>query len=129
VKSRIVGILVVFVAFLFVGGQALARDKGDKPGKPKGTRVVGTVAVTKEKVKDDKGVETEVVKSITITSTKKTETTVYNVVLDDTGKKLAEMDGKKVTAKGTVEEKDGNKLLTVTSYEEFIPKPKAPKGN
>jgi hypothetical protein len=107
---------------VLVAGQALARAKGDKP--PKAKPVTGTVAVTKEKVKDDKGVETEAIKAITITSGRRDAPVVYSVVLDDNGKKVADLDGKRVKATGTVEEKDGNKWLTVQACEEVVRKPK-----
>lgn len=102
-----------------VAGQALARDKVAKP-KP----ITGTVAVTKEKVKDDKGAETEVIKSITITGGKKDAPVVYNVVLDDNGKKVAEFDGKRVKVTGTVQDKDGAHWLTVQTCEEVVKQPK-----
>jgi hypothetical protein len=107
---------------VLVAGQALAR--ADKPAKPRA--VNGTVAVTKEKVKDEKGTETEVIKSITISATGRTPV-VYSVVLDDSGKKVAEFDGKKVKATGTIEEKDGNKWLTVQSCELLVKTPKKEK--
>jgi hypothetical protein len=130
VRARFVGLAAICMAVVFCAGQALARDAGGVPKVPKPKVVTGKVAVTKEKAKDDKGVETEVIKSITITSGKADAPVVYSVVLDDNGKKVAEFDGKKVKATGTVEEKDGNKLLTVQSCEEVVRKPKtkdAPK--
>ncbi len=121
-RARFLAALAVCVTMLFFAGQALAREKGDKAAKPR--PVTGTVAVTKEKVKDDKGAETEVIKSITITSGKKDAPVVYSVVLDDNGKKVATLDGKRVKATGTVEEKDGNKWLTVQTCEEVVRTPK-----
>ncbi|MBM4036824.1 MAG: hypothetical protein FJ291_34250 [Planctomycetes bacterium] len=124
-RARFVSLAAVCMAVVFVAGQALAGEKKEKPPKaPKAKPVTGTVAVTKEKAKDDKGVETEVIKSITITSGKKDAPEVFCVVLDDNGKKVADFDGKRVKATGTVEEKDGNKWLTVQSCEEVVKKPK-----
>lgn len=122
-RARFVALAAICMAMVFFAGQALARDKG-VPKVPKAKPITGTVAVTKEKAKDDKGVETDVIKSITITSGKKDAPVVYCVVLDDNGKKVADFDGKKVKATGTVAEKDGNKWLTVQSCEEFVKPPK-----
>ncbi len=109
-RPRIVTLAALCLMLLGAAGQALAREKPEKPKKTQA--VVGTVAVTKAKEGD-----AEVVKSITITATRKGETTAYSVVLDDNGKKVAEFDGKKVKATGTVEEKDGTKWLTVATCE------------
>ena len=120
-RVRFVAFAAMCVAVVLFAGQAMAREKG-APKAPKAKPVMGKVAVTKEMVKDDKGVETEVIKSITITGGKKDAPEVYSVVLDDNGKKVAEFDGKRVKATGTIEEKDGNKLLTVQSCEEAVKK-------
>jgi len=104
--------------FLFAGASsALAREGGDKKA-PRKPRIVGTVAVTKEK-KDDK----EEITAITLTVARKTESIVYNVVLDEKGKGLAELDGKRAAVVGTVAEADGKKQLTVESFEESKPRP------
>jgi len=124
VRSRLFALVGFCIGLVLVAGQAMAREKPDKPAKPK--PVVGTVAVTKEKVKDDKGAETEAIKSITISTAGKTPA-VYSVVLDDNGKKVADFDGKRVKATGTIEEKDGNKWLTVQTCEEFVKPPRKDK--
>jgi hypothetical protein len=98
----------LFAAALFFVGQAVAGEhEGDHPKKKKVPTVVGTVAVTKDG---------DAIKSITITSTKKNDTTAYSVVLDD--------NGKKVKATGTIAEKDGTKSITIATCEEYVPKPK-----
>ncbi len=112
-RSRILALVAVCVAVLLVAGQALAREGGDKPKKQPGC--VGTVAVTKDG---------DAIKSITITGGKKDAPVVVCVVLDENGKKVAAFDGKKVKATGTIEEKDGNKWITVTECTEIVPKPK-----
>ena len=71
--------------------------------------VSGTVAVTK----GDDGA----IKSIMLSEDKE-HGAVYSVTMDDNGKKLADHDKKMVKAMGTVTEKDGAKMLTVTSVEE-----------
>ncbi len=122
-RVRIVALAAVCGMLLAFAGQALAREKGEPKAK-KPQNVVGTVAVTK--AKDDKGVET--IKSITISVTRRTENIVYNVVLDDNGKKVADFDGKKVKATGTVEEKDANKWLTVATCDLAPAKPPKKEG-
>lgn len=121
-RPRVFAFAAACMAMVLLAGQAVAREKGEKTPKPK--PVVGTVAVTKEKVKDDAGAQAEVIKSITLTSGKKDAPAVYNVVLDDNGKKLAEFDGKRVKATGTIAEKDGNKWLTVQTCEEVVKQPR-----
>ncbi|HUT35309.1 MAG TPA: hypothetical protein VNE39_17600 [Planctomycetota bacterium] len=120
-RSRVLALIAVCVAMVLVAGQAMAREKGGAPKVPKPKPIMGTVAVTKD---------ADTIKSITITSGKKDAPVVYCVVLDDNGKKVAELDGKKVKATGTVEEKDGNKWLTVATCEELVKKPPKKKdGN
>ena len=114
--SRIIAVAALFAAMLFFVGQVVAGEhEGDQPKKKRTPSVVGTVAVTKDG---------ETIKSITITSVRKTETTVYSVVLDINGKKVAELDGKKAKATGAIEEKEGTKWITVATCQEFVPKPK-----
>ena len=105
----------MFAGLLFFVGQAVAAEHGDQTKKKRTPSVVGTVAVTKDG---------DAIKSITITSTKKNDATAYSVVLDDNGRKVAELNGKKVKATGTIEEKDGTKSITIATCEEYVPKPK-----
>jgi len=51
------------------------------------------------------------------------EKATYDVVLDANGTKLAELAGKKAQVKGSVEEKDGKKILTVASFKEVAAAP------
>lgn len=114
-RSRIIAVAALFAAMLFFVGQVVAAEHGDQPKKKRTPSVVGTVAVTKDG---------DTIKSITITSVRKTETIAYSVVLDDNGKKVADLNGKKAKATGTIEEKDGTKWITVATCEEYVPKPK-----
>jgi len=87
--------------------------KGDRP-------IVGIVTATKE-TKDGQ----EVITAVTLTDKRGGAETVYNVVLDDNGKKLGqEMNGKRARVAGTVAEKDGKKEITVQKYEELPARPK-----
>ncbi len=76
----------------------------------KAETVTVTGAVSVEKDDDDN------VTAVTLTA----DGTAYKVVLDGKGKKLADLDGKNVEAKGTVEDKDGAKWLTVSEYKEVV---------
>jgi len=66
----------------------------------------------------------DVIKAITITGGKKDAPVVHCVVLDENGKKVAELNGKRVRAVGTIEEKEGSKWITVQTCTEIVPKPK-----
>jgi flagellar basal body-associated protein FliL len=69
-------------------------------------KVQGLVSVTKDANGD--------ITAVTLTTK---DGVVYNVTLDENGKKLGEeMANKKVEIEGTVAEKDGAKWITVQSY-------------
>lgn len=93
--------LVVFCVVALVAASVVVAEEA------KATEVAGTVAV----VKNDAGAVT----SITITTETKEAVAVK---LDDEGKKLAEMNGKKVKVSGTVAEEGGKKTVTVQKAEE-----------
>jgi hypothetical protein len=111
---------VAAVCLLVLCSDALARERGErrKPEKAKKPTVVGMVAVE---------MENDEIKSVTLTAKKRGQETVYNVELDDNGKKLGEeLDGKKVMARGTVSEKDGKQWLTVERYREVTSRKRKP---
>ena len=98
--KSVVAIMAV-VVLVAAASYALAADD---------VKVTGTVSV----VKDDAGA----VKSASV----KAGDVTYNVVLDDKGKEVAKLDGKKVEITGTVEEKDAVKNLTVKECKEVVEK-------
>jgi len=109
---RSVGFAVALLLVVAVAGVALAVEEKAPTAKVK---VRGIVAV----VKNDAGVVTAV--SIKTPKRGDKEATETKVVLDEQGKKLAELDGKQVVAVGTMTEA---KELKVESFEELKPKPK-----
>jgi uncharacterized membrane protein len=104
-----------FVASLVVS-VALAEEA--KPGADT-VRVHGVVKVTTNDAKE--------VTAITITMKTQDKETVYNVVLDENGKKLAAENGKTVMVRGTVAEKEGVKNLTVVEYKVVEPRKEGEK--
>ncbi len=74
------------------------------------SKLTGTVKV----VKDDAGA----VKKVTLTVGDGASAVADAVVQDEKGKEIAKFDGKKCTITGTVEEKEGEKLLTVKESKE-----------
>ena len=91
---------LVCVAFALCASGALAAD----------VTLTGTVGVTK----NDDGAVT----AVKLTVKDGDKTVVYSVVLDDNGKKLADLAGKNAKVTGTVEEKEDVKTLTVKTSEE-----------
>ena len=100
-KRSLVLFGLVLVGVLFAGTVFAADDD---------VTLTGTVSVTK----GDDGAVTAV--KLTV------DKTVYNVVLDDNGKKLAELNAKKVEVTGTVATKDEVKTLTVKTMKEVVEK-------
>lgn len=75
-------------------------------GAVESAKVQGVVGVTKDANGD--------ITAVTLTAK---DGAVYNVTLDENGKKLGEeMADKKVNVEGAVSEKDGQKCITVQSY-------------
>jgi len=105
-KKLVVSAVVVLFVAAYVGAQ-----QADAPKKPAEVTVVGTV----QKTVDADGKLTAVQVAA--------EKAPYDVVLDDNGTKLAELAGKKAQVKGSVEEKDGKKILTVASFKEVAAAP------
>ncbi len=104
-RRIVLGLTALVFVFCFVS-VAPAQD-ADKAAEE--VSITGRVSVTKEE---------DAVKAITITSGEGDDAKVYNVVLDDKSKGLAEHDGEEVTAKGTVAAADDCTMtLTVTSFE------------
>jgi flagellar basal body-associated protein FliL len=102
-KKNLVWLAVVLIAgTALLGAVCFAAEKA--PAEM--VKVQGVVGVTK----DASGVIT----AVTLTAA---DGVVYNVTLDDNGKKLGEeMADKKVEVEGTISEKDDAKWITVQSY-------------
>ncbi|MBN1515780.1 hypothetical protein JXA32_04345 [Candidatus Sumerlaeota bacterium] len=96
------GSLALIAIVMLMASATISRAQDD--AEPTTVTLTGVISVAM----DEEGAVTGV--------TLKTDTETYSVVQDDEGKKLAELDGKKVEAKGTVEEKN----LTVVSFTEVI---------
>jgi hypothetical protein len=109
-KLMILLVMAAMVNFAIVGV-----SKAADPNMPKfdPNAIRGKVAV----VKDASGAIT----SIKIENKRRGD---WNVVLDEKGKELAQMDGKYVHVTGKEETKDGQKWVTVESYKEL----KRPEG-
>jgi hypothetical protein len=110
--------VVLFTLCLFMAFVVTSTFAAEPPAKEHIKTIVGTVKV----VKDSNGIVTEIV-------LKAGEMVKYNIVLDEKGKGLATLAGKKVKATGTVEMKGKVEWLTVQKFEEVTaepPKPKAP---
>lgn len=101
-KNYVFAVAMVMVLGLVLADLCLAEKKAET------VTVTGTVSVEKD---DDDNVT-----AVTLTA----DGTAYKVVLDGKGKKLADLDGKNVEAKGAVEDKDGEKWLTVSEYKEVV---------
>jgi hypothetical protein len=113
--------VLVFSAVLVVALPCAA--EGDKKERKGDRPIVGLVTATKE-TKEGK----EVITAVTLTDKRGGAETVYNVVLDDNGRKLGEeMNGKRARVAGTIADKDGKKELTVQKYEELPTRPKGEK--
>jgi hypothetical protein len=96
-RALIVGLAVLAVASCVLASRVLAAEEEK-------VTVTGTVAVSK----DDDG-------NITAVSVKK-EDTVTKIVLDENGKKLAKLAGKKAEVKGTWAGEGDAKMLKVESF-------------
>ncbi|MFC1672190.1 hypothetical protein ACFL01_03540 [Planctomycetota bacterium] len=108
-KNMVIAITAALILATALADLCLAEKKTET--------ITGTVTV----VKDEDNNITDVTLS--------TDDAVYTIALDAKGKKLGEaMDGKKVEAKGTVEETDDGKVLTVTEYKE-VKEEAAPEGD
>lgn len=119
-KTMWVALAALVVAMLGLWAPALRAAEAAKPAAdakpaapapakvaaPAETTVTGDVVV----MKDAAGA----LHRITI----KTDLGKVVVTLDDVGKKLADMLGKKVKVTGTIEEKNGQKTMTATRFEE-----------
>lgn len=122
-------VAVILICFCVVASDSFGRDR--EPGPHKVT-LTGTVGV----VKDDAGAVTAVSLTVKAPAPKEGEKArpdrTYVVVLDDNGKKLAELDGKPVVVEGSVTYKkgEGDKsatlVLTVTTSKEAPPAAPAP---
>jgi hypothetical protein len=106
---KVMTVLGVAAVFLSANVFAAGTETHAKPKKPESVpnvmmnmRLDGTVSVAK----DANGVVT----SIKLTTTDKT---VYNVKLDEKGKELGGFDGKEVTVRGVITEKNGQKWIEV----------------
>ena len=120
IRTPRLAVWVIALCLTAFFADALAGERGErkKPKQPRKPTVVGVVATEK---KDDE------IKSVTLTAKRKGKEAVYNVTLDEKGKRLGEeMDGKKVVARGTISEKDGKKWITVERYREAKPRKKKP---
>ena len=109
-KSKVwwVGVMcLVLVACLVVNAEE---------AKKRVVTVTGAVSVDRDD--DDK------VTSVKITA----DDGVYNVVLNAAGKKLADMDGKTVEAKGRVRTKDEETWLRVSAFKEVKAEEEADEG-
>lgn len=120
-RNVVPGFVMCLAALWLVAacGEGLAREKGEKkePKQAKPMSVIGTVAVEKE------GDE---IKGVTLTTKRKDQEVVVNVVLDEKGKQLGtDMDGKKAMVKGVIKTEDGAKWITVSEFSE--PKARKPK--
>jgi hypothetical protein len=95
--------LLVLMLSLGIAGLSFAVEKEDA------VKVTGTISVSE----DDDGNVTGV--KLTVD-----EDTVYNIVLNEAGKKLAaDMDGEKVEIVGSVAEKHEAKWITVKSFKKI----------
>ncbi len=105
-RRILLGLTALVFVFCFVSVAPAQDEDADKAAEE--VSVTGKVSVTKEE---------DAVKAITITSGEGDDAKVYNVALDNNSKGLADHDGKKVTAKGTVATADdGTMTLTVTFF-------------
>ncbi|MGA2915509.1 MAG: hypothetical protein ABSE89_05735 [Sedimentisphaerales bacterium] len=109
--------VVLFTLCLFTAFVVSSTFAAEPPAKEPVKTVIGTVNV----VKDANGVVKEIMLHTAMVK--------YNIVLDEKGKELAALDGKKVKATGVVEVKGKAEWLKVHKFEEVTaepPKPKAP---
>ena len=127
-KRSVLGVgfaLAAFALCMFAGATlAAAGEKGDTTHKARKPRVVGTVAVAKQMVKEgDKEVEKVTAVTLTTAKTKARDAEVISVKLDEKGLELAKEDGKKVVATGSILEEEKNgvkaKVLTVEEFHEY----------
>ena len=117
-NTRVLGVAVAFCTVLVFALSSAA--EGEKKGRKGDRPIVGLITATKE-TRDGK----EEITAVTLTDKRGGAETVYNVVLDDNGRKLGEeMNGKRARVAGTVAEKEGKKELTVQKYEELPTRPK-----
>ncbi len=107
--------IVLFTLCLFTAFVVSSAFAAEKPAKEPVKTVIGTIMV----VKNADGAVTEIMLH--------TMATKYNIVLDEKGKGLAALDGKKVKVTGTVEMKDKVEWLTVQKFEEEPAAPAKPK--
>jgi flagellar basal body-associated protein FliL len=99
---------MVKLALVLIAGTALlsAVCFAEEKAPAESVKVQGLVGVTNDANGD--------ITAVTLTTA---DGVVYNVTLDENGKKLGdEMADKKVEVEGTVAEKDGAKWITVQSY-------------
>jgi uncharacterized protein YggE len=110
-KKLVLGLVVAaFACVSMLASDALARNAGGTRPPKKTVTIIGTVTVTKA--------ADGTVTAIKLTEKAGDAEVAYAVVLDDNGKKLAELDGKKVEVTGTVAGRDAVKNLTVKTSKE-----------
>ena len=97
-NTRVLGVAVAFCTVLVFALSSAA--EGEKKGRKGDRPIVGLITATKE-TRDGK----EEITAVTLPDKRGGAETVYNVVLDDYGRKLGEeMNGKRARVAGTVAE-------------------------
>lgn len=112
-KMIVVMALCAAVCLLLSSAAYGETPKQAPPAQPKEVKLEGTVSVVKD--------ANNVITAVKLT----TAISAYEVVLNEKGLELGKtMDGKKVEVEGTIQHKDGQKLIDIKSFKPVEEKPK-----